>query len=88
MELIIFSSLSSYMYTQAIDKTRTQPDRIIHVNRSCAYSAQSRYKEALVDANVAIKIKPSDYLGWIGKGRALFGLTYLGGFSRRDRCHM
>ena len=85
MELIIFSSLSSYMYTQAIDKTRTQPDRIIHVNRSCAYSAQSRYKEALVDANMAIKIKPNDYLGWVGKGRALFGLGFLGEFRQGDR---
>lgn len=86
MELIIFF-LSSYKYTQAIHKTRTKPDHVIHVNRSCAYSAQSRYKEALVDANVAIKLKSSDYLGWIGKGRALFGLGYLGGFSKKD-CRM
>ena len=77
--------LSSYKYTKAIDKTQAQPDHIIYVNRSCAYSAQSRYKEALVDANMAIKIKPSDYLGWVGKGRALFGLGFLGALRQRDR---
>lgn len=84
MELIIFSSSCLVTSTQAIHKTRTKPDHIIHVNRSCAYSAQPRYKEALVDANMAIKLKSSDYLGWIGKGRALFGLGYLGVFRRRD----
>ncbi|KYQ92351.1 tetratricopeptide-like helical domain-containing protein (TPR) [Tieghemostelium lacteum] len=59
-------------FTEAIQYDET--NHILYSNRSACYAALDKYKEALVDAQKTVQLKPDWSKGYLREGNALFGL--------------